>query len=116
VPEWFVEPLKRLEDPGVRRMAVPVLARIESPGALAVVAAWADDPDAALATAARTALNKIRAEEERSERQYADLLAGRIQPDDLLPPAQPYVWNGEDYVPEGQPAEAEAERPPDSHP
>jgi hypothetical protein len=30
------------------------------------------------------------------------LLSGQIKPDDMLDPAQAYVWNGKRYVPEQQ--------------
>jgi len=33
-------------------------------------------------------------------RQYEALLAGDIDPDELTPPMQAWVWNGERYVPE----------------
>jgi hypothetical protein len=30
--------------------------------------------------------------------QWSDLLAGTIQPEDLVPPQRPWDWNGKEYV------------------
>jgi hypothetical protein len=64
---------------------------------------WADDPNEDVRRAAQDALESYRRLDEEASRrmqQYADLLSGKVTPDDLLAPATAWVWDGADYVPE----------------
>jgi hypothetical protein len=80
----------------LKLLAVPILSRMGMPEAMALLESWANAPDAELRSAARKHLDEHR----KLDRQAADLISGRIKPDDLLPSYTPYVWNGQDYVPE----------------
>ncbi len=79
-----------------RVMAVEALARTDTPQSWKVIYEWSGDEDKAIREAA---LNEINDYKERKNQAQA-LIKGEIQPDDLLPPAVPYVWNEKDYVKE----------------
>ena len=89
--------LAALEDPTLKASAARVLARTATAETWAVLDAWVDDPDPTVSVAARAELEAERVRAQRA----ADLVAGRITPDDLLPPATPCVWDGERCVAEG---------------
>lgn len=100
---WATDLFQRLAEPAMRADAARVLARVDTPAARSLLEAWAADPDAAVASASSEALAAHRARQALADlrfRQYGELLSGKLRPDDLLPPAQPWVWNGETYVPE----------------
>lgn len=98
---WMAPLITGIEDAPTRKVAAGVLARIDSDEARTLLDRWVDDSDEGVRQAARSALEIHKKREEESQtrlRQYADLLAGKIKPDDLLAPATPWVWNGETYV------------------
>jgi len=83
--------------------AVGILDNINTDEAWALLEEWADGDNEKLARQAKWYLDK-RAKETKStkppEGKGADLIAGRIKPDDLLPAATAYVWTDKGYVPE----------------
>ena len=100
---WMTDLFRDLTDPRTRADAAGILARVDTPAARQLLDAWAADADAGVARAAAQALDAHRERQALADlrfRQYGELLSGKIRPDDLLPPAQPCVWNGEAYVPE----------------
>lgn len=92
----WLQTISEITEPSLRLLAVPVLSRIDTPEAVAILELWAAEPDAQLRTAAQEHLDEY----QKRGRQVAELISGKIKPDDLLPTQTPYVWNGEDYVPE----------------
>ncbi len=92
----WLQPISEITEPSLRLLAVPVLSQIDAPEAAAILALWAAEPDAQLRVAAQEHLDEY----QKRGRQVAELISGKIKPDDLLPPQTPYVWNGEYYVPE----------------
>ena len=92
----WLQTISEITEPSLRLLAVPVLSRIDTPEAVAILELWAAEPDAQLRTAAQEHLDEY----QKRGRQVAELISGKIKPDDLLPRQTPYVWNGEDYVPE----------------
>ncbi|MHC4153882.1 MAG: hypothetical protein ACYST6_02990 [Planctomycetota bacterium] len=100
---WLTPMIAELADNQERLMAVELFSKIDTEDAWQLAEKWAQDPDEKVATAARRQLDmreeRLRDKQERLKK-AADLIAGRIKPDELLAPAQPYVWNGECYVPE----------------
>jgi hypothetical protein len=100
---WMTDLFRDLTDPRMRADAAGILARVDTPAARQLLDAWAADADAGVARAAAQALDAHRERQALADlrfRQYGELLSDKIRPDDLLPPAQPWVWNGEAYVPE----------------
>jgi hypothetical protein len=92
---WAV-PIGTLTEPSLRLLAIPVLLGIDTPEAGKILESWANSGDKEVSEAAGEAY----AEYQERHRQAMDLIAGKIQPDDLLEPQTAYVWNGQDYVPE----------------
>ena len=88
--------ISRIANPALRLLAIPVLTKIDTPEVAAILESWATDTDEGVKAAAQSALEDYH---ERS-RQAADLIAGKIKPDNLLGSQTAYVWNGQDYVPE----------------
>ena len=91
----WTQTISELTEPFLRLLAVPVLSLIDTPEAAVVLESWAADPDTQL----RTLEEHLDNYRER-DRQTADLIAGKIKPDDLLPQRTPYIWDGQDYVQE----------------
>ena len=101
--EWMVELLAPLTGEEERWGGMRLLAKIGSPEAWDLLDAWAQDGSPAMKDRARDIAEKSRerhAEEQERIQLAEDLIAGRIKPDDLLPPQKAYVWNGDDYVEE----------------
>jgi len=88
--------LEATQEQESRIMAVEALAKTDTPRSWKVIYEWSGDEDEAVREAALDAINGYK---ERKKQAQA-LINGEIQPDDLLPPAVPYVWNGKDYVKE----------------
>ncbi len=96
VLKHWTDTLTKLKDDTLRELAVPVLAHTETPEAWNVLQEWIHSESENV----RNAIDvEIKKREER-QRLIEDLFEEKIKPDDLLPPAIPYVWNGEDYVEE----------------
>ena len=92
----WIRPISELIDLSLRLLAVPVLSQIDTPEAATILESWAAEKDEQLRILAQEHLDNHR----ERDRQTADLIAGKIKPDDLLPPQIPYVWDGQNYVPE----------------
>jgi hypothetical protein len=99
--DWLVPMIGELTDTLDRLTAVKLLSQIDTPDAYALAEKLAVDPDVNIIKAAAEQL-KIRDERAaRKQKQLAraaELLAGRIKPDDLLPASTAYTWNGTEYV------------------
>jgi hypothetical protein len=106
--EWMVWLVERSADADTRREAAHLLARIDNDTAWSLLENWAEeDSDEGVREAAAKQLDlrqEREAETEKRLQQYADLISGRIGPEDLLPPQPAWVWDGERYVPEEEPA------------
>jgi hypothetical protein len=117
--DWLVPKIEQLTDKDERNIGIGFLPRIGTDNAKAMLEKWAKDPDKKIAKTAQWHLKKIaktaqwhlnkfeqKRKEDRdkqiSQESIDQLLSGRIKPDDLLHPAQVYVWNGEKYVSEKQ--------------
>ncbi len=99
---WLVPMIAELNSKRELNLAVNLLARIDTPEAYELAEKWTTDPDSDIAEAAAEQL-KIRdqraAQRQQQLAQAADLLAGNIKPDDLLPTPTAYTWNGTEYLP-----------------
>jgi len=108
---WLVPMIAELTDKSERKMAAKVLSCIDTPDAYALAEKWAteiraDDPmlDICRIAAEQLKIRDQRAAQRQQElTQAADLIAGRIKPDDLLPAPTPYTWNGTEYIPDISP-------------
>jgi hypothetical protein len=67
------------------------LAKTETPQSIQVIQQWANDANDDVKNVARAALR----EREKMLEQSRKLIAGEIQPDDLLPANHSHIWNGE---------------------
>ena len=87
------------EDEESARLKVMMLSHIGTDEAWQMIAGLADDQR--VDPLARNLLDR-HTNEERARtlrlQQGRDLIAGRKHPDDLLPPAQKYVWTASGYV------------------
>jgi hypothetical protein len=106
--DWLVPMIEQLTDKDQRNISIALLPRIGTDSAKALLEKWAKDPDEKIAKAAKWYINKFDQRQKEAEQNLASqetidqLLSGQIKPDDLLDPAQAYVWNGKRYVPEQQ--------------
>jgi hypothetical protein len=110
--DWMAPLIKDATNSEVRREAAAVLSRIGTPQAAALLEEWTKSPDAGVGNAATDALEELRRLEGEKDRRLgtaADLIAGQIKPDDLLPMSTPYVWDGKDYVPEEEGTQSKAD-------
>jgi hypothetical protein len=101
---WLFPTASKLTDESRRVAILRPLAAMDTPEAWSLIETWSHDESEWLTTQARERLAeraKSEAEREEHRQQLADLLAGRIQPDELLPPPTAYVWTDRGYVPEG---------------
>lgn len=101
---WLVPLVEQCSDVSTLRQTPRLLDRIDTPAAQELVERWAtESTDDGVRQAAKAMLDQRERREELAEQrlqQYADLLAGKIRPDDLMPPRQAWVWDGDKYVPE----------------
>jgi len=98
---WLVPMLPDLTDKNDRIRAARLLSRIDAPEAYELATKWSTDPDPDIAKAAADQLrtrDQRTAETKQQLAHAADLLTGKIKPDDLLPSPTPYKWNGAEYV------------------
>jgi len=106
--DWLVPMIEQLTDKDQRNIGVALLPKIGTDNAKALLEKWANDPNKKIAGGVKWYLNKFEQKQEEAEKNQISpetvdqLLSGRIKPDDLLDPAQAYVWDGERYVPEQQ--------------
>jgi len=106
--DWLVPMIEQLTDKDQRNMGVALLPKIGTDDAKALLEKWANDPNKKIAGGVKWYLNKFEQKQEEAEKNQVSpetvdqLLSGQIKPDDLLDPAQAYVWDGERYVPEKQ--------------
>ena len=106
---WMTRLMEESDDADTRREAAHLLARIDTDAAWTLLESWAeDDADERVRQAAAEQLDRRQqreAETERRLQQYADLISGKISPEDLLAPQAAWIWDGERYVPEAEPEE-----------
>ena len=99
---WLVPLIRDLSD-SERPDAVGIIDNINTDDAWALLEEWADGDNEELVRRAKWRLDK-RAKETKnikpSAGKGADLIAGKIKPDDLLPGAAAYVWTDKGYVSE----------------
>jgi hypothetical protein len=99
--DWLVPKIEQLTDKDERNIGVAVLPRIGTDNAKALLEEWTRDADKTTAKAAKWYLDRFEQnrEEDRknqvSQETIDQLLSGRIEPDELLEPAQAYIWDGE---------------------
>ena len=100
---WMTPLVEQLTDTGSKVKAVKLLASFRTPEADKLLDRWAGEDNAELRKAAeqqRAEQKKEDAEHARRLQQWSDLLAGKIQPEDLVPPQKPWLWDGKQYVQE----------------
>ena len=101
--QWLLGLVRELDSPALQATAAGILAEMDSEAARELLRQWAEADDEKVRTAAEDALEVHRQRQQKEKermRQYEALLAGDIDPDELTPPMQAWVWNGERYVPE----------------
>jgi hypothetical protein len=100
---WMTPLLEKLSDAPEQVKAARLLASFRTPEAQKLLDRWQREGDAKVRRAVGEQLEEQEEEDGRQARrlqQWADLLAGRIQPQDLVPPQKPWDWNGKQYVQE----------------
>ena len=99
---WLVPLIAELPD-SEKLDAVGIIDNIETDEAWALLEEWVDGDNEKLARQAKWYLDK-RAKETKNLNPLtgkgAELIAGKIKPDDLLTGATPYVWTDKGYVAE----------------
>jgi len=98
---WMIPLADQLRDSPSRLKAVRLLAAIDTSAAQDLLGLWAQEGDETIREAVaqqQVERERIHAEQQKRLRQWSDLLAGKIQPEDLAPPQQPWVWDGAKYV------------------
>lgn len=106
--DWLVPRIEQLTDKDERNIGLGFLPRIGTNRAKALLIKWAKDPDEKIARSAKWYLDNFGRDQKEDQKNQVSqntidqLLSGRIKPDDLLDPAQVYIWDGEKYVPEKQ--------------
>jgi hypothetical protein len=102
---WLAPLFAELTGKDERLMAAKILSKIDTDDAWQLAEKWAKDTDPDIAATARQQLDIRRnrlEDEQQFIRQANDLIAGKIKPDELLPPGPAYVWNEQEYVPQTQ--------------
>ncbi len=101
LPEYFVALFDEPTDPKVCVGLPSLLADVETPEAVALLKKWSSSSSSLLKRRATESLDILSARmklKEDRRKLFADLVAGKITPDDLLLPTKPFVWDGEKYV------------------
>jgi hypothetical protein len=98
---WMTPLVAQLTDAPAKAKAARLLAAFHTPEAQKLLDRWSHEGNADV----RTAIEQQQQEQQRQDaeqahrlRQWRDLLAGKIQPEDLVPPAKPWDWDGKQYV------------------
>jgi hypothetical protein len=107
---WMLPLVEQSADAVTRQRAAGLLARIDTEAAWKLLDQWAKkDPEDGVRQAAQAQLKKrLQRQQEAEEKakrgaqQFADLVSGKIRPDDLLPPQPAWVWDGKRYVEESE--------------
>ncbi len=105
LPDYFLPLLAELTDPKTCIIPAGQLEWNESPESFALLERWSESENVLLKQVAERSLKMMRARIELNAKRhelYRKLIAGEITPDHILPLPEPYVWNGEKYVPKGQ--------------
>jgi hypothetical protein len=100
---WMTPLVEQLTDPAMKAKGVKLLASFHTPEAEKVLERWAKEGNSEVKRAIDEQRDRQRKEDaERVQRlkQWSDLLAGKIQPEDLVPPQKPWCWDGKQYVQE----------------
>ncbi|NQV33476.1 MAG: hypothetical protein HQ515_12355 [Phycisphaeraceae bacterium] len=100
---WLVPLITGLTEKRDRVSGAKLLSRIDTPEAYELAERWAADSHediAAVATAQLAVRDERKAQQQQQLALTADLLAGKLKPDDLLTSTTAYTWNGIEYVPD----------------
>jgi len=100
---WMMPQVEQLADAPSQVKAVRLLASFHTPEAQKLLDKWSREGNAEVRKAVEQQYQekqKQNAEQARRLQQWSDLLAGKIQPEDLVPPQKPWDWNGKEYVQE----------------
>jgi len=100
---WLVPMIAELTARQDRTSATKLLSRIDTPEAYELAKKWATDtnPDIAKAAAEQLKIRDLRTAQTQQQLAWAaDLLSGKIKPDDLFTSASTYKWNGAEYIPD----------------
>lgn len=114
---WMVAPIAEFETSQRKQDSCQLLKAIGTPEAIQLLTLWSQSPRTSLSKSALQILKQSSqspaspAPEKSIDQQLVkdanDLIAGLIQPDDLLPPATPATWTGDAYeIPGSDPAAA----------
>jgi hypothetical protein len=101
LPEYFVALFDELNDPKVCVNLPDLLSNVETPEAVALLTKWSQSESSLLKRRASESLEflslRMKLKTDR-RRLFADLVSGKITPDDLLLPTKPFVWKEGKYV------------------
>jgi hypothetical protein len=102
---WLTPLMKKVTDPASKTKAAKLLASFRTPEADKLLDRWATEGNDEV----RKAIQRQREERKEEDaahagrlQQWSDLLAGKIQPEDLLPPQKPWHWDGTQYIQQKQ--------------
>lgn len=99
--EWLLPDLVVTSEDSRRVTAMKLVARIDTDAAWKQIEDWARNGSEAVQAAAAKQLAERetrRAIYQKKLDQFEALVAGRMSPDELLPPTQSFRWDGEQYV------------------
>jgi hypothetical protein len=100
---WMMPLVAQLTDAPSQLKAARLLASFHTPEAMKLLDQWSREGNAEVREAVAQQYQEQRkqdAEQAHRLQQWSDLLAGKIQAQDLVPPQKPWNWNGKEYVQE----------------
>ena len=98
---WLVPLIADLTRKDERLAAIKLLSHIDTPEAYQLAEQWSADPDTGIVSAAKDQLDihaQRQIQQQQKIDQAIDLLAGKIQPDDLMTSGTAYQWDGNEYT------------------
>jgi hypothetical protein len=100
---WMMPLVAQLADAESQVKAARLLAAVHTPEAMKLLDKWSREGSADARRAVEQQYQEQRqqdAEQAHRLQQWSKLLAGKIQPEDLVPSQKPWDWNGKEYVQE----------------
>ncbi len=101
IPRYFTDFFAELEKPEERLMAAPLLVYVAGPEAAALLESWKETDHKRLRAAVLSAQESHAARDAirlHHRELFEKLHENKITPDDILPAASVFVWEGNDYV------------------
>jgi hypothetical protein len=100
---WMMPLLEQHADTAAKAKAVNLLVALHTPEADRLLDRWAGEGNEKVRKIVQWQREEQKQEDAAHARrlqQWSDLLAGKIQPEDLVPPQKPWHWDGTRYVQE----------------